>query len=193
MKTAAIVLLAAALACAQGERRLPDSEMFRLEDRYVIGNYLVMGGLLAAATAQLTHDRELSLGFFASSVLLRHAGMPILGLNAEGLCRANGEDGYCANNAFWIYGLNLAAEAVLAYEIAALVKDDYDGLPVDDSRMAIAIPAAVVALGSYVYAWYRFHEVRHRNVPEEAGMSLSPIVAPGAGLGLALQVRFSAP
>lgn len=186
---AALVLAGAVLAGAGEEPRVPDGELFKMEDNYVTGNYLVTGGLLAGVTAALTHDRDLALGFFAASVALRHAGMPLLGLNAEGLCRANGVDSYCLNNAFAVYGLNIAAEALLAYEVVAMAKDDYEGLPQSESRLTVAWAAAGCAMAAYLYAWYRFHEVRHRNVSEEGRLSLGFLAEPGGRMGLALNLR----
>lgn len=187
---AGMALFALAAAAGAEERRVPDSEVFRLEDRYQTGNYLVMGGVLAAVTAQLTHDQELALGFLAGSIAMRHAGLPLMGESAEGLCRAHGVDSYCANNAYFFYGLSVAAEAVVLYEVYELLREDWDGLPLDDTRVAIAGGAAAAALAAYGYAWYRFYEVRHRNVPEEGRMAWSPWVTPRGAVGLALSIRF---
>ncbi len=175
--------LLAASARAAGPPPLTDSERFRLEDRYRVGNYLAMGGLFAGAVAGLTHDRALALGFYGTSAAMRFTGLPILASSARALCKEGGT-GPCANRGYLYFGLSVAAEAALAGEWYALDYDRRHGAPRSLSHLAGAYAAAGVSTAAYLVSWYRFRDLRSRSGEEErVSWAIRPVPG-GAGLTL---------
>jgi hypothetical protein len=178
-----LCLLAAPLARAAASPPLTDTERFRLEDRYRVGNYLAMGGLFAEAVAALTHDRALAWGFYGTSAAMRFTGLPILASSAQALC-ADGGQGPCANRGYAYFALSAVAEAALAGELYALDYDRRHGAPRSLSHLAGAYAAAGASTTAYLVSWYRFRDLRARSGEEErVSWAIRP-VPEGAGLTL---------
>jgi hypothetical protein len=156
---------------------LSETELFRLEDRYRAGNYLVFGGLLAEAAAGLSHDRGLAYGIYGASALMRYAGMPILASAAGDLCRAGGE-APCGSRGYAWFAASAAAEAALTAELFALAYDRRHGTPRSLSHLGGAYAAAGASTAALLMAWARFRDVRGRNAEGER-LSLAIALAPG--------------
>jgi len=172
---------------AQAETRpLSETERFRFEDRYRIGNYLAMGGLFTEAVAALTHDRGLALGFYGASTAMRFAGLPIMASAAGALCR-DGGTGSCDGRGYAYFAISAAAEAALAGELYALDYDRRHGTPRSLSHWAGAYAAAGVSTAAYVVSWYRFRDLHARGADEER---VSWAVRPVYG-GARLSLRFA--
>jgi hypothetical protein len=183
-------LSAAAGARGASTRRLPDSERFRLEDRYRAGSYLAMGGLLVEAAAWLTHDRDLTLGLYGASAAMRYAGLPLMGVSAQALCRDAGP-APCSDRAWPFFAVAAAAEAGLAWELGAMEYDFRHGAPRSDLKLAAAYGSAGAATAAFLYSWYRFREVRARNAAGEddpVSWWLAPSPEGGLASGLVLRL-----
>jgi len=178
-----ICLLSAPLARAAGPSPLTDTERFRLEDRYRVGNYLAMGGLFAEAVAALTHDRALAFGFYGTSAAMRFTGLPIMASSARALC-AEGGPSPCANRGYAYLVLSAVAEVGLAGELYALDYDRRHGMPRSLSHLAGAYAAAGASTTAYLVSWYRFRDLRSRSGEEErVSWAVRPVPG-GAGLTL---------
>ncbi|MBW8889592.1 MAG: hypothetical protein JF616_17690 [Fibrobacteres bacterium] len=182
-----LCLLSAPLAGAAGLPPLTDTERFRLEDRYRVGNYLAMGGMFAEAVAALTHDRALASGFYGASVAMRFTGLPIMASSAQTLC-TDGGSGRCANGGYAYFALSAVAEAALAGELYALDYDRRHGAPRSLSHLAGAYAAAGASATAYLVSWYRFRDLRARSGEEER-VSVAVRPMPGGG-GLTLRFAF---
>lgn len=187
-------ILACAILLASGARaaapqRLPDSEVFRLEDRYRAGSYLAVGGLLVEATAWLSHDRDVTLGLYGASAAMRFTGLPLMGVSAQELCRDAGP-APCSDRAWPFFALSAAAEAGLAWELAAMEYDFRHHAPRSDLKLIAAYGSATTSTLAFLYAWYRFREVRARNAAsEEDPVSWWFGPSPSGGLASGLVLR----
>ena len=180
-------------AQAETRPRLSDTEQFRLEDRYETGTYLVMGGLLSGAIAAITHDRTVALGFYGGSLVMRFAGLPLLGLTAGDLCRANADAANCETTGWDYFILSLGAESVLAYQMVDLARDEFDHKPQNGVKVGAAIGAAGLSTLAYLYSWYKFRDLKQRSEPTEGRVSLEPAWGPGGRAGVLLTLRLGAP
>lgn len=178
-----VASLVAPLASRAETQPLSETERFRLEDRYRIGNYLAMGGLFTEAVAALTHDRGLALGFYGTSAAMRFAGLPIMASAAGALCR-DGGSGPCDRRGYAYFAISAAAEAALAGELYALDYDRRHGASRSLSHWAGAYAAAGVSTAAYVVSWYRFRDLHARGAEEErVSWAVRPLYG-GAGLSL---------
>jgi hypothetical protein len=179
-------LLAVPPASRAETQPLSETERFRLEDRYRIGNYLAMGGLFTEAVAALTHDRGLALGFYGAATAMRFAGLPIMASAAGALCREGGT-GSCDRRGYAYFAVSAAAEAALAGELYALDYDRRHGASRSLSHWAGAYTAAGVSTAAYVISWYLFRDLHARGADEER---VSWGVLPVYG-GASLSLRFA--
>ena len=178
-----VALFAAPLPSRGETPPLSETERFRLEDQYRIGNYLAMGGLFAEAAAALTHDRALALGFYGASAAMRFSGLPIFASAAGALCRDGGR-GPCDRRGYAYLAVSAAAEAALAGELYALDYDRRHGASRSLSHWAGAYAAAGVSTAAYLFSWYRFRDVHARGADEErVSWAVRPLPG-GAGLSL---------